>query len=83
MSFCFYFPRHTFVTADLQLPIIFKTLAVLLEAREGDEDLEGVVRLARGDRAAQEDERVAPPVEEPRITRDHGLHSAEAWLGEF
>ena len=48
--------------------------AVLLEARERDEDLERVVRLARGDRAAQEDERVASPVEEPRIARDHGLH---------
>ena len=47
--------------------------SVFLERREGLQNLECVFRHARGDHATHEDERVAPPVQEPRITRDHGL----------
>lgn len=47
--------------------------AVLLERREGRQDLGGRRDHPRGDHAAQEDERVAAPVEEPRVARDDRL----------
>ena len=47
---------------------------VFLKASKGNENLERVVGLAGCDCTAQEDERVASPIEEPRITGYHGLH---------
>ena len=47
--------------------------AVFLEAREGDDDVGRFAQETGGDRAAQEDERITSPIEEPGIARENGL----------